>query len=281
MRELNGKVAVVTGGASGIGRAMVDRFLTEGMQVVVADVEAAALDAAMAELRDHGDRVRAVVTDVSDEASVEALARAAVDTFGTVHLLCNNAGVSTFGRSWKFRSRDWAWVLGVNLWGVIHGIRTFLPILLDQGEGHVVNTSSMVGVSTQGGLAPYSVSTAGVVALSEALDLELRDLGTEVGVSVLLPGFVRTRIGESERNRPEADRRTAIGATVSGLLDVGSQPAEVADQVVRAVQEGRFWIVTHPELLVGVELRTASILEGRRPEAIDLDALLASRADSA
>lgn len=279
MQDLRGRVAVVTGGASGIGRALVDRFLDEGMQVVVADVEEAALAAVAADLADHAERVLTVRTDVADADSVEALAVGAVERFGAVHVLCNNAGVSTFGRSWKFRPADWEWVLGVNLWGVIHGLRSFVPRLLEQGEGHIVNTSSMVGLSTQAGLAPYSVSKHGVIALSEALDLELRDLGATVGVSVLCPGFVRTRIGESERNRPEADRRTGIGSTVTQLLDLGSAPVDVADLVVDGIRNERFWIFTQPELLAAVELRTATILGGRRPEALDLDELLRSTAD--
>lgn len=277
MRDLNGKVAVVTGGASGIGRGLVERFLAEGMQVVIADVEVEALESTVAEL-DHPGHTLAVRTDVSDESSVSALADAAFDRFGAVHVLCNNAGVSTFGRSWKFRTEDWAWVLGVNLWGVIHGVRAFVPRMIEQGEGHVVNTSSMVGVSTQSGLAPYSASKHAVVAYSEALDLELREVEPGVGISVLCPGFVRTRIGESERNRPDGRAASGIGDTVSGLLDAGISPADAADLVVKAIRDDRFWIFTHPEMLEAVELRAGTMLRGERPAALDLAAMV--RTDS-
>ena len=275
MQDLEGKVAVVTGGASGIGRGLVERFLAEGMRVVIADVEVAALESTIADL-DQPDHTVAVPTDVSDEASVQALADASFERFGAVHVLCNNAGVSTFGRSWKFRTEDWAWVLGVNLWGVIHGIRAFLPRMIEQGEGHVVNTSSMVGVSTQSGLAPYSASKHAVVAYSEALDLELRDVGSGVSVSVLCPGFVRTRIGESERNRPDRREASGIGGTVSGLLDAGISPADAASLVVNAIRDDQFWIFTHPEMLEAVELRTRTMLQGERPAALDLAAFTQS-----
>ncbi len=275
MQDLDGKVAVVTGGASGIGRGLVERFLAEGMQVVIADVEVAALESTIADLDRH-DHTLAVPTDVSVESSVLALADAAFDRFGAVHILCNNAGVSTFGRSWKFRTEDWAWVLGVNLWGVIHGVRAFVPRMIEQGEGHVVNTSSMVGVSTQSGLAPYSASKHAVVAFSEALDLELRDVRSGVGVSVLCPGFVRTRIGESERNRPDGRAVSGIGDTVSGLLDAGISPADAADLVVKAIRHDQFWIFTHPEMLEAVELRSRTMLRGERPVALDLAAMVRS-----
>lgn len=275
MQDLDGKVAVVTGGASGIGRGLVERFLAEGMQVVIADVEVAALESTIADLDRH-DHTLAVPTDVSVESSVLALADAAFDRFGAVHILCNNAGVSTFGRSWKFRTEDWAWVLGVNLWGVIHGVRAFVPRMIEQGEGHIVNTSSMVGVSTQSGLAPYSASKHAVVAFSEALDLELRDVRSGVGVSVLCPGFVRTRIGESERNRPDGRAVSGIGDTVSGLLDAGISPADAADLVVKAIRHDQFWIFTHPEMLEAVELRSRTMLRGERPVALDLAAMVRS-----
>jgi NAD(P)-dependent dehydrogenase (short-subunit alcohol dehydrogenase family) len=279
MRELEGKVAVVTGGASGIGRGLVERFLAEGMQVVLADVETDALESTMTEL-DRRESTFAVQTDVSDEGSVSALAEAAFDRFGEVHILCNNAGVSTFGRSWKFRTEDWAWVLGVNLWGVIHGVRAFVPRMIEQGEGHVVNTSSMVGVTTQSGLAPYSASKHAVVAFSEALDLELREVEPGVGVSVLCPGFVRTRIGESERNRPDGRAKSGIGDTVSGLLSAGISPAEAADLVVKAIRDEQFWIFTHPEMLEAVELRAGTMLRGERPAALDLAAMLQAQSSA-
>jgi NAD(P)-dependent dehydrogenase (short-subunit alcohol dehydrogenase family) len=239
------------------------------MRVVVADVEAPALESAMADLG-QPDRTLAVVTDVSDAASVDALAAAAFDRFGPVHVLCNNAGVSTFGRSWKFRTEDWAWVLGVNLWGVIHGVRAFVPRMVEQGEGHVVNTSSMAGLTTQSGLAPYSASKHAVAAFSEALDLELREAGAGVGVSLLCPGFVRTRIGESERNRPDGRARSGIGTTVTGLLDAGLDPADAAGIVVDAIREDRFWVFTHPEMLEAVEVRARTMRQGERPIALDL-----------
>ena len=279
MRELEGKVAVVTGAASGIGRGLVEQFLAEGMQVVLADVETDALESTMTEL-DRRESTFAVQTDVSDGGSVSALAEAAFDRFGAVHILCNNAGVSTFGRSWKFRTEDWAWVLGVNLWGVIHGVRAFVPRMIEQGEGHVVNTSSMVGVTTQSGLAPYSASKHAVVAFSEALDLELREVEPGVGVSVLCPGFVRTRIGESERNRPDGRAKSGIGDTVSGLLNAGISPAEAADLVVKAIRDEQFWIFTHPEMLEAVELRAGTMLRGERPAALDLAAILQAQSSA-
>lgn len=268
MEHLENKVAVVTGAASGIGRAMVDRFLAEGMRVVLADVEAGALAVAADELATHSDRVLAVTTDVSDADQVEVLARRALEAFGPVHLLCNNAGVTTFGPAWDFEPNDWRWVLNVNLLGVAHGIRSFVPTFIAQGEGHVVNTASMAGVATFPGLAPYTASKHAVVALSESLSLELQTIGSPVGVSVACPGFVRTRIGDSERNRPNdlASRRDAqTDAQAAQLLESGTAPEQVADAVADAVKQGRFWVFTHPEMLSAVEARMAAMLHQHDP----------------
>jgi NAD(P)-dependent dehydrogenase (short-subunit alcohol dehydrogenase family) len=278
VRDLDSKVAVITGAASGIGRAMVDQFLAEGMRVVLADVEQAALDGAVAELESYADRIVAVTADVSKAEDVEALATTAIERFGGVHVLCSNAGVSTFGRSWKFSLADWEWVLGVNIWGVIHGMRSFVPRFVEQGEGHIVNTSSMVGVNTATGLAPYSVSKHGVVALSEALALELQEIESGVGVSVLCPGFVRTNIGASERNKPGAKPQTkGIGKGVTDLLDQGLQPAEVAAMVSNAIKNEEFWIFTDPDMLAGVEQRMSAILESRPPSAFDFETAIRAR----
>ena len=275
MRELNDKVAVVTGAASGIGRSLVDQFLSAGMKVALADVESDALNRSQAELREFEGRTIFVKTDVSDATAVDVLAATTIEAFGAVHVLCNNAGVSAFGRSWKFDLDEWSWVLGVNLWGVIHGIRSFMPFFLDQGKGHIVNTASMVGVTSFGGLAPYSVSKHGVVALSEALDLELQELGVDIGVSVLCPGFVRTRIGDSERNRPNiGERKSRIDGTVTELLDVGCSPESVAHLVLEAIREEQFWVFTHPEMLAAVQGRLSGMLEGYRPSQFDLTQLL-------
>jgi NAD(P)-dependent dehydrogenase (short-subunit alcohol dehydrogenase family) len=183
-----GRVAVVTGAASGIGFGLSERFAAEGMQVVMADVEAPALAEAAARLRQQGAEIHAVVTDVSKADQVERLRDQAVEAFGAVHLLCNNAGVGgSTGSLWDISPAEWEWVLGVNLWGVINGVRAFMPVLLDQDVAHVVNTSSIFGVFA-GALGPYSVSKHAVVAYSESLYFQLRDAGARVGVSVLCPG---------------------------------------------------------------------------------------------
>ena len=216
MRELRDKVAVVTGAASGIGRAMVDRFAAEGMRVVLADVEAPALEQAAEEVAARGARVLAVPTDVSNAEAVEILAARTLETFGAVHLLCNNAGVVSAAPFWELPLADWAWVLGVNLWGVIHGCRTFVPRMLAQaGEAHVVNTASMAGLVSSPFNAIYNVAKHGVVTLSETLYFDLLLREAPIGVSVLCPGFVATRIIDADRNRP-ADTARAKGRARSG-----------------------------------------------------------------
>jgi len=252
MQRLKGRTAVVTGAASGIGRGLARRFAAEGMQLVLADVEAGPLEALAKELAAEGAQVLAQVADVSRAASVQALADAALARFGAVHVVCNNAGVVTAAPVHEHSLADWEWVLGVNLWGPIYGVRTFLPILMKQDEAHIVSTASTAGLVATPAIAAYNVSKFGVVALMETVARELA--GTNVGVSVLCPGPINTRIGEAERNRPdekaahthtEAERRFYAG--VGPMLSAGRDPAEVAGLVVRAIHENRFWILTHPE----------------------------------
>lgn len=275
MRDLKGKVAVVTGAASGIGRAMAERFAREGMKVVLADVEQGALAAAERALASSGARVLAVPTDVSKASDVEALAQRTLEAFGAVHVVCNNAGVSVGGLAWEVTLADWEWILGVNLWGVIHGIRTFVPILLRQGEeGHVVNTASMAGLLSGPGIAPYNVTKHAVVTLSEALHHELAVAsGGKVKVSVLCPGWVNTRILDADRNRPASlgaatpvrPELTAVREQVRQLLQSGLAPAAVAEHVFAAVRDGRFYILTHPQWKPAIRTRLEDILEERPP----------------
>ena len=204
MEELSGKVAVITGGASGIGLAMAHRFGAEGMAVAVADIEPDALDAAGVELRDAGVEVLTLPTDVTSPEQVQALAAAVIDHFGKVHVVCNNAGVGVFGGVTETSLEGFAWVVDVNFWGVLYGIRAFLPHLQAAGEGHIVNTASVSGLLTQPGAAAYNVSKFGVVALSEALYYELEMTSSPVGVTVVCPGTVDTNIFDSARNRPAA-----------------------------------------------------------------------------
>ena len=277
MKDLKGKVAVVTGGASGIGRAMAERFAAEVMKVVLADIEEGALAAAEGEMKAKGATVASKRTDVSRGEDVEALARFTVDTFGAVHVACNNAGVGVGGVTWQQTVKDWEWVLGVNLWGVIHGIRAFVPIMLQQGdECHVVNTASRAGLATRPWLAMYSASKHAVVALSESLYHELSLTGSKVKVSVLCPAVVNTRIGESERNRPET-LRDAAGAGVPvqqaqameqafrALLATGQPPEEVAAAVVEAIRGERFYIIPHEETKAWVATRLNDIIGDRNP----------------
>ncbi len=260
MQELAGRIAVVTGGASGIGKTMAKRFVDAGMQVVIADIEDVPLQSTADELGVVGIR-----TDVADAESVQSLADAVVERFGTAHVLCNNAGVGGGGVISSCTLNDWKWVLDVNLWGVIHGLHSFLPLLLANDDGgHVVNTASMAGLTAWPSIGPYNASKYAVVGISETLRVELRD--TSVGVSVLCPGLVNTNIFESQRNRPAELTNTtrkpgarAANAQVTAMS--GMDATVVADHVHDAIVADRFWIITHPELLTYVEERTRSLLD--------------------
>jgi len=252
MRRFEGRVAVVTGAASGIGRAMAGRFAADGMRCVLADIEEGPLEVAVSELRRAGACAIGVPTDVSRAADVQALADATIAEFGAAHVLCNNAGV---GGGTDFAHIDldmWEWVLGVNLWGVIHGCRTFLPLLLSQDEAHIVNTSSMAALNGHPlGLAPYTVSKFGVLGLSQNLFFELAaTTGGRVGVSVLIPGLTRTRIFESIRNGPKdlsapppSSFVSTSRAAIAGAWDDAMDPSAVADVVADAIRAQRFYVL--------------------------------------
>jgi len=270
MQELTGRVAVVTGAASGIGFALASAFAAEGMQVVLADVEAPALDDAVAKLAAGGADVLGVRTDVSDGAQVQALADAAADRFGAVHVLCNNAGVGGGGLSWEAPLATWEWVLGVNLWGVIHGVRAFVPILMRQPEAHVVNTASVAGLVAGPFMGPYNASKHAVVALSETLHHEMGIMAPQVKVSVLCPGWVRTRIADSARNRPGGPAEDPVAAAgfaqaLQALIDRGLAPEVVAEKVIAAIRAEQFWILPHD----GVEEFWAEFVNARARSLID------------
>ncbi len=251
--SVSGAVAVVTGGASGIGFALARRFADDGGQVAIADIEVPALERAAASLPAG---TLAVPTDVTDPEQVEDLARAVIDRFGRVDIVCNNAGVTTFNLLDHQTLDDWRWVLDVNLWGVVHGVRTFVPIMRAQGTpAHVVNTASAAGlVGAVPYMGPYAVSKAGVIALSETLRAELELAGAPIGVSVLCPGFTDTNVLEGYRNREHhrgAEQRTPASEEVVGFIrdsftsSIGKSAAAVADLVVDAVLEDRFWVISH------------------------------------
>jgi NAD(P)-dependent dehydrogenase (short-subunit alcohol dehydrogenase family) len=269
MRELAGKTAFVTGGASGIGFAMGRAFAEAGMRVMLADIETDALAAAVKALRDFGPDVQGVACDVADPASVERAAAASFAAFGNVHVVCNNAGVAAGSGIDDISLDNWRWVLDVNLMGVLHGIRTFLPHIRAHGEGgHFVNTASMAGMQSGLGFSPYSASKFAVVNMSEGLAMHLKPLG--IGVTVLCPSYVRTRIGDSGRNRPERygpalapDPTSPAGAMaveIRKLLAAGIDPADVAAQVLHAIREDELYVFTHPEMRGEVDERSATIL---------------------
>jgi NAD(P)-dependent dehydrogenase (short-subunit alcohol dehydrogenase family) len=251
VKELAGRVAVVTGAASGIGRALARALAREGARVVGADVDQAGLT----ETLDGLDGAVAAPTDVTDLAQVTALADRAFETFGAVHILCNNAGVAVWGGLESASHRDWQWVLGVNLWGVIHGIEAFVPRMVAQGgEGHIVNTASMAGLIASQGLGVYNTSKYAVVGLSETLAKDLRPYG--IGVSVLCPMGVATRIRESERVRPPGLRNAASRVTPPiELLGPTLAPEAVASMVIRAIRRNDLYVITHDEGLPALRRR--------------------------
>ena len=253
MDDFAGRVAVITGAASGIGRGLARHAARAGMGVVLADVEAAALDDAVAEVAGLGAHAVGVRTDVSREADVWALADAAYERFGAVHLLCNNAGVFQAGVVWQRTASDWDWVLGVNVFGILHGIRVFVPRLLAQGgDAHIVNTASMAGLISVAYSGPYVVSKFAAAALTECLAHDLRAHGSSIGVSCLVPGLVDTRIADSTRNRPDEppsevtapDHHFVAGVLREQTSTGGRHPDEVAAIVFDAVRAGQFWIPT-------------------------------------
>ena len=275
MQDFEGKVAVVTGAASGIGQALAERFAREKMRVVLVDIEQPALSSAAGEMESNGATVAAVSLDVSKAADVETLAGKVYSRFGAVHVLCNNAGVGGVGGpAWQQSLEAWNWVLGVNLFGVIHGIRSFVPRMLAGGEeGHIVNTASLAGLLSGPLIAPYFVSKHGVVALSESLYLELQAAhAPQLGVSVLCPGLVKTRIAESVRNAPPGSAiqsSAEMQQQLRGLLEqFGAPPARIADQVLAAICNREFWILTHPEYNPAIRARAEGMLQNRNPEML-------------
>jgi NAD(P)-dependent dehydrogenase (short-subunit alcohol dehydrogenase family) len=270
MKEFNGKTAVVTGAASGMGRAFAERFAAEGMKVVLADIEAPALETAVAQMREAGHDVIGVRTDVSKPEALQALAQQAVDTYGKVHVVCNNAGVDGYlGTIWEARPRDWQWTFGVNFWGVVHGVTAFMPILLAQDEeAHIVNTASATAIVPGSNI--YSVTKHAVLAYSEAVYAQLKQQNARVGISALCPGTVNTNLffggrnrpdelrnpGESPDNEPGAEARVML----RGVLAQSIPPSDVAGMVVDAIRAERFYILTDDDWSETSRLREEAIL---------------------
>jgi NAD(P)-dependent dehydrogenase (short-subunit alcohol dehydrogenase family) len=272
MRHRKGKTAVVTGAASGIGRALALRWAREGMRVVLADIEEGPLAEARDEVAALGPGAIAVKTDVSKRQEVESLAARAFEAFGAVHLLCNNAGVIAGGPVWELAESDWDWVFRVNVFGVLYGIAAFVPRMIEQREGHVVNTASIAGILSAPLVAPYCASKHAVVAISECLQYDLALIaGGAVRVSVLCPNWVRTNFADAARNRPAAlsppleQRASPYHGMVDEMLRTGLaggiDPAEVADQVASAIAEERFWVLTHADTRGAVERHAHDIVE--------------------
>lgn len=277
MEAFAGKVAVVTGAGSGMGRAFAQRFAEEGMRVVLGDVEQAALDRAVAELGGEGHEVVGFPVDVSDLSAVQRLAEQALGRFGAVDLVCNNAGVEGYldGAIWEATEKDWAWTWGVNFSSVVNGVRTFLPILLDNPDGgHMVNTASMTAVTRARNM--YSVTKHAVLALTEVVYGDLKARQAKVGISALCPGVIATRLFQGSRNRPAALRNDAptpgaaegeaIRARMNGRLASGMAPSAVADQLIRGIREERLYILTDHEWDGEIEARNRNVLAGTNPD---------------
>lgn len=266
-----GRVAVVTGAASGIGRALAEAFATAGSAVVVADLDGAEAEVVAALIRKRGGDAEAITVDVSDAAAVDGLAAATLERFGRVDVLCNNAGVSTFNLMRDQTLDDWRWVFNVNLWGVVNGLQSFMPIMREQGTpAHIVNTASIAGLMS--GIAfigPYAATKVAVVSISETLALELQIDGTPISVSVLCPSSVDTHVMESERGRPAdlgVEHRSEMAESVRLMIrdsftgPTGKTPAAVAEMVLAAIRARRFWIITHPDENAALSTRFAGIL---------------------
>lgn len=278
MREFKNKVAVITGSASGIGRGLAERCIQEGMKVVLADIEPPALEQAEKELKAKGGDVLAVQTDVSKESDIKELAKRTLDKFNAVHLLFNNAGVVCVGSPvWEMTQFDWQWMMGVNLWGVIHGLKVFVPIMLRQGSDcHIVNTASIAGLSTMPDTA-YAMTKHGIVGLTEALHLQLRQIDAKIRVSVLCPGLIKTRIFESARNRPtelqngdvnqtDTPQQQAALKRVLEMVETAMSPAQYADKVFTAINENKFYILSEDRYRENVRQRMDIILKDGTPE---------------
>lgn len=273
--QFEGRVAVITGAASGFGRAFAQQAASLGMKLVLADVDASALDETVQALRAQDVQAIGVRTDVRDPAQVDALAQAALNAYGKVHLLFNNAGVGSGGFVWESSARDWEWVFGVNVMGVANGVRSFTPIMLKQDErAHIVNTASVAGLLAPPAMAVYNASKHAVVALTETLYHDLRNVGAQVGCSLLCPAFVPTGIANAERSRPNDLRNEAPPTRSQQAADLQLQRAvrsgrltadDVAKATFDAVREGRFYILTHPGILPSVKLRHEDIETLRNP----------------
>jgi NAD(P)-dependent dehydrogenase (short-subunit alcohol dehydrogenase family) len=280
MQELKGKVAVITGAAEGIGKAIAVAAAAEGMKLVLADISATQLALTVQEFALSDVEVIGVVTDVAQEADVLRLAERAFSQFGNVHLLVNNAGVAFTKSAWETTVKDWEWIMGINVYGVTHALRSFIPRMLEnQEEGHIVNTASLAGLISAPALAAYNTTKFGVVALSEGLHHDLTLRRSKIGVSVLCPSWVKTRITDSERHRDPNDRSKLeqlekvslkTGAAITNAVESGMAPKQVADEVLRAIKENRFYILTHPESKAAVHIRSEDILQGRPPTLLPI-----------
>jgi NAD(P)-dependent dehydrogenase (short-subunit alcohol dehydrogenase family) len=276
MKEFKGKVAVITGAASGIGRGIAELCMQKKMKVVLADIEEAELRKTEQALQAKGASVLAIRTDVSKASDIESLAQKTLDAFGAVHLLFNNAGVSGGLTIWESTLADWQWVINVNLWGVIHGLRVFVPIMLQQQMAcHIVNTASIAGLTSGQGPGAYRMTKHGIVSLSETLYFELKQRNAQIGVSVLCPGLIRSRIFESARNRPKelqnpsGDLLTPERQTLLKLfqesLESAMSPEQCAELVFRAIQQNTFYILTRTKDKEDIQQRMENILRGRAP----------------
>jgi NAD(P)-dependent dehydrogenase (short-subunit alcohol dehydrogenase family) len=290
VNEFEGRTAVVTGAASGIGLALAEGFVREGMRVVLADIEKEALDVAVMSLRDRDYEVTGIVTDTMDKESVTDLLSASTSAYGAVHILCNNAGVVSGGPDtpgrlrgvWELPDEDWRWVMGVNFWGVLHGIQVFVPHMLAHGQpAQIVNTCSLMGLIPSRG--PYGVSKHGVLALTENLYQDLKDARANVSATLLCPGFVKTKIFDAERNRP-GDLATGMASSnevrqmLKTLVEEGMEPFEIADAVLNSIKADQFYVLPHPAWDDFIRKRVECILARKEPAVMDVQEIAVGRA---